>query len=204
MSMHKIPCTKLEVKGLTAHGLARRIGKPDQLIDVFRQGVAWALNNSDELQTLLQRNAELESANETAQWCVRDKNQQILAQQDTINKMREALLLIKQRAAACGHQPMYRIANESLSLQPSTEKLADYGLTIHPKKIRIAPTKSGIPFLGYVIWQHHISAGAYIRRRYHHTLRQHESEIYDRSQALNSYRAALMHTGSTVCAKLTS
>lgn len=82
--------------------------------------------------------------------------------------------------------------------QAITEKLAADGLTIHPKKIRIAPAKSGIPFLGYVIWPHHISAGSYIRRRYHHTLRQHESEIYDRSQALNSYRAALMHTGATV------
>jgi hypothetical protein len=49
-----------------------------------------------------------------------------------------------------------------------------------------------------MIWPHHISAGAYIRRRYHHTLRQQESGIYDRSQALNSYRAALAHTGTHV------
>jgi hypothetical protein len=39
------------------------------------------------------------------------------------------------------------------------------------------------------------SDGAYLRRRYLHTLRQHESGIYDRSQALNSYSAALAHTG---------
>lgn len=78
------------------------------------------------------------------------------------------------------------------------ERLATEGITIHPKKIRLAPTISGIPFLGYVTWPHHISAGAYLRKRYHHTLRQHESGIYDRSQALNSYRAALAHTGATV------
>jgi len=76
-----------------------------------------------------------------------------------------------------------------------TEKLSAEGITIHPKKIRIAPTAAGVPFLGYVIWPHHISAGAYIRRRYHHTLRQHESGIFDRNQALNSYKAALAHTG---------
>jgi retron-type reverse transcriptase len=79
-----------------------------------------------------------------------------------------------------------------------TDRLSNEGITIHPKKIRIAPTASGIPFLGYVVWPHHISAGAYIRRRYHHTLRQQESGIHDRSQALNSYRAALAHTGTHV------
>lgn len=82
--------------------------------------------------------------------------------------------------------------------QTIIERLAAEGITIHHKKIRIAPTASGIPFLGYAIWSHHVSAGAYLRRRYHHTLRQHESGIYDRSQALNSYKAALAHTGATI------
>lgn len=76
--------------------------------------------------------------------------------------------------------------------------LAAEGLAIHPKKIRLAPVTNGILFLGYVVWPTHISAGSYIRRRYHHTLRQHESGIYDRSQALNSYIAALGHTGLTI------
>jgi len=78
-----------------------------------------------------------------------------------------------------------------------TDRLSSEGITIHPKKIRIAPTAAGIPFLGYIIWPHHISAGAYLRTRFIRTLRQHESQIYDRSQALNSYRAALAHTGAT-------
>jgi hypothetical protein len=43
MSNHKTPLTKLEKDGLIAHGLGRYIGKPSQLADVFRQGVAWAL-----------------------------------------------------------------------------------------------------------------------------------------------------------------
>jgi RNA-directed DNA polymerase len=79
--------------------------------------------------------------------------------------------------------------------QSIVAKLAAEGITIHPKKIRIAPAAAGIPFLGYVVWPNHVSAGAYLRRRYHHALRQHESGIYDRSQALNSYQAALAHTG---------
>jgi hypothetical protein len=44
MSNHKTPVTELERAGLVAHGLGRQIGKPSQLADVFRQGVAWALS----------------------------------------------------------------------------------------------------------------------------------------------------------------
>lgn len=78
-----------------------------------------------------------------------------------------------------------------------TSKLACDGLTIHPHKIRLAPTNSGIPFLGYVVWPRHISAGRYIRSRYHQRLRQHESGGRDRTDALRSYRAMLNHTGAT-------
>lgn len=39
MSMHKTPLTPTEEAGLRAHGLD--IGKPSQLSDAFRQGVAW-------------------------------------------------------------------------------------------------------------------------------------------------------------------
>lgn len=78
-----------------------------------------------------------------------------------------------------------------------TEKLAGYGLTIHPHKTRLAPVSAGIPFLGYVVWEKHISAGHYMRSRYHQRLRQHESGGRDRTDALRSYRAMLNHTGST-------
>jgi len=78
-----------------------------------------------------------------------------------------------------------------------TAKLAGEGLTIHPHKIRIAPTSAGIPFLGSVVWPNHISAGHYIRSRYLKRLRQHESGTHDRTDALQSYRAMLNHTGAT-------
>jgi hypothetical protein len=43
MSMHKIPLTPTEEAGLHAHGLQSNIGKPSQLTDAFRQGVAWGI-----------------------------------------------------------------------------------------------------------------------------------------------------------------
>lgn len=76
-------------------------------------------------------------------------------------------------------------------------KLSADGLTIHPKKIRLAPLAAGIPFLGYVVWPNHISAGRYVRSRFLHRLRQHETGGYDRSESLQSYRAMLGHTGAT-------
>lgn len=78
-----------------------------------------------------------------------------------------------------------------------TAKLASEGLCIHPHKIRLTPTSAGIPFLGYVVWPNHISAGRYIRSRYHQRLRQHESGARDRTDALRSYKAMLNHTGTT-------
>lgn len=71
------------------------------------------------------------------------------------------------------------------------------GLTIHPKKIRLAPAAAGIPFLGYIVHQKHISAGHYVRRRYHNRLRQHEAGTHDRTEALRSYAAMFGHTGAT-------
>jgi len=76
-------------------------------------------------------------------------------------------------------------------------KLAEDGLVINPRKISLAPAAAGIPFLGYIVWPNHISVGAYGRRRYHQRLRQHETGGRDRSEALQSYRAMLSHTGTT-------
>ena len=78
-----------------------------------------------------------------------------------------------------------------------TERLSADGLTVHPRKIRIAPASAGIPFLGYVVWPNHVSAGRYLRRRYLQRLRQHETGGYDRSESLESYRAMFGHTGAT-------
>lgn len=46
MSNHRTPVTEIERAGMEAHGLARYIGKPNQLCDVFRQGVVWGLANA--------------------------------------------------------------------------------------------------------------------------------------------------------------
>jgi hypothetical protein len=46
MSDHRKPLSELERLGLEAHGLGRHIGKPSQLVDVFRHGIAWALANT--------------------------------------------------------------------------------------------------------------------------------------------------------------
>lgn len=78
------------------------------------------------------------------------------------------------------------------------DHLAADGLTIHPKKIRLAPTAAGIPFLGYVVWPNHISAGSYVRRRFQHRLRQHENQGYDCSDAIAAYASMFKHTGSTI------
>ena len=77
------------------------------------------------------------------------------------------------------------------------DKLAADGLTIHPHKVRLAPTAAGIPFLGYVVWPNHISAGAYVRGRYIRRLREHEAGGFDRSDTLQAYGAMLAHTGPT-------
>ncbi|PRC92625.1 RNA-directed DNA polymerase [Solimicrobium silvestre] len=78
------------------------------------------------------------------------------------------------------------------------QKLALDGLTIHPKKIRLAPATAGIPFLGYIVWPNHISAGSYVRGRYLHRVRQHERDGYDKTEALAAYSAMFKHTGSTI------
>lgn len=81
--------------------------------------------------------------------------------------------------------------------QQLVARLAEDGLTIHPKKIRLAPTAAGTPFLGYIVWPGHISAGRYMRTRYLQRLRQHETGGRDRTASLQSYRAMLAHTGAT-------
>ena len=48
MSMHKIPLSEMERKGLEYHGLA--VGKPSQLSDAFRQGISWGLSQANKLK----------------------------------------------------------------------------------------------------------------------------------------------------------
>jgi len=76
-------------------------------------------------------------------------------------------------------------------------RLDSEGLTVHPKKVRLAPVAAGVPWLGYVVWPNHVCVGRYIRHRYHQRLRQHESGVRDRSEALNSYHAMFRYTGAS-------
>lgn len=76
-----------------------------------------------------------------------------------------------------------------------TQVLAEDGLTVHPRKLRLAPVNAGVPFLGYVVWPAHVGAGRRIMRRYHRRLRQ-DAAGTDCGAALESYRGLLMHTGA--------
>jgi RNA-directed DNA polymerase len=78
------------------------------------------------------------------------------------------------------------------------EKLGADGLVVNPRKVRLAPARAGIPFLGYVVYPNHIAAGRYVRNRYIRRLREHEQEGYDRTESLTSYAGILSHTGSTI------
>ena len=74
-------------------------------------------------------------------------------------------------------------------------KLLELKLTVNPRKISIRKIASGIPWLGYIVWPNHISAGRHLRSRYHKCL--HESSYKDNSQALISYEGAFAWTGAT-------
>jgi len=74
-------------------------------------------------------------------------------------------------------------------------KLQLIGLTINPKKIAVRKINNGIPFLGYIIWKNHISAGKYVRNRYGKALR--HSEGKSTQLIFCSYRGILKHTGAT-------
>ena len=109
--------------------------------------------------------------------------------------------LVTERAAALAARKAVGATREDLRLRAIADlvanRLAADGLTIHPRKVRLAPAAGGIPFLGYVVWPQHIAAGAYVRGRYLQRLRQHETGGIDCTEALQSYRAALAHTGAT-------
>lgn len=74
-------------------------------------------------------------------------------------------------------------------------KLDAIGLCIHPYKQSLRPVKTGIPYLGYVVWPNHVSAGSYMRARYHRCLRL-DAKGENKSSAINSYQAMLRHTGA--------
>jgi len=77
-----------------------------------------------------------------------------------------------------------------------SSRLNAIGLWVNPCKVSVRRIDDGIPFLGYVIWKNHVSAGSYVRRRYARALR--KAEFLDNRAALQSYRAFFTHTGRMV------
>lgn len=74
-------------------------------------------------------------------------------------------------------------------------ELLRYGLSANPHKIAIRRVKDGIPYLGYVVWPNHISAGKYVRKKYGRLLRRSEGRDVTLSRA--SYQGIFKHTGPT-------
>jgi hypothetical protein len=60
MSNHKTPLTDLERDGLIAHGLGRDIGRPSQAADIFRQGIAWAMQTPEWRAVVLKQRKEID------------------------------------------------------------------------------------------------------------------------------------------------
>lgn len=75
------------------------------------------------------------------------------------------------------------------------EKLSCIGLSVNPNKTAIRLIDKGIPFLGYIVWPNHISAGKYVRNRYGKLLRHMQG--LNRLAAFSSYNGVFKHTGAT-------
>lgn len=74
-------------------------------------------------------------------------------------------------------------------------KLAEIGLQIHPRKTKIRKIGCGIPFLGYIVWPNHISAGQRVRNQYARKLRRINGK--DNTAMRASYAGIFKHTGAT-------
>lgn len=74
-------------------------------------------------------------------------------------------------------------------------KLAEFGLQIHPRKTKIRKLSCGIPFLGYIVWPNHISAGQRVRNQYARKLRRINGK--DDTAMRASYAGIFKHTGAT-------
>ncbi len=70
-------------------------------------------------------------------------------------------------------------------------------LTVHPHKTRILPTKSGIEFVGYVVWRHRIrvrsSTVKLIKQRWRHLLRQYQNNNVSSDELRQIFYAWVAH-----------
>lgn len=87
-------------------------------------------------------------------------------------------------------------AEELGKLQTLIEaKLDEIGLTVNPRKTKIRKIACGIPFLGYIVWPNHISAGKRVRRQSARKIRRMGG--MDAAATRASYHGIFKHTGAT-------
>ena len=73
-------------------------------------------------------------------------------------------------------------------------QLDSIGLIVNPKKMNISPIAKGFPFLGYVIWPNHVSAGWRIRKGYASALK---TPHLAQNAKVEAYRACFRYTGAS-------
>ena len=87
-------------------------------------------------------------------------------------------------------------AKELAQIQEAIEeKLKEIGLAKNPRKTKIRKISCGIPFLGYIVWPNHVSAGKRVRRQYARKLRRSTGKNTAATSA--SYGGIFRHTGAT-------
>ena len=74
-------------------------------------------------------------------------------------------------------------------------RLKDIGLVVNPKKTQIRQIANGIPFLGFVVWPGHVSAGKIVRRNYSKMLYRSGGKQCGKTYA--AYNGIFSHTGPT-------
>lgn len=74
------------------------------------------------------------------------------------------------------------------------DRLDSIGLIVNPRKMNISPVSHGVPFLGYIVWPNHISAGCRIRKGYAAAL---SSPHLTQNMKMDAYRTCFRSTGAS-------
>jgi hypothetical protein len=74
------------------------------------------------------------------------------------------------------------------------EYLDSIGLIVNPRKMSILPVSHGVPFLGYIIWTNHVSAGWRIRKGYAAAMR---TPHLIQNAKVQAYRTCFRATGAS-------
>lgn len=94
------------------------------------------------------------------------------------------------------------IHDDKQQLHRWKEQITDFArdklcLTVHPRKTRLMPTKSGVEFVGYVVWRHRVrirsSTVKLIKRRWQHLLRQYQNNSISSDELSQTFYAWVAH-----------